>query len=124
MRFLTALIIAATVGLSAIVPANAQMEQTSVSYTEKPLLIIRWNQQRVYFTQALNKAVSSAESAKHNMIYRVVGYMPETMPSKLARAYLRSVVEGIRLNGVPLDRISWRSEVTSGSYPEIHVYVQ
>ncbi|MGE0753829.1 MAG: hypothetical protein AB7L92_01565 [Alphaproteobacteria bacterium] len=103
--------------------AQAQLGSHDAVSVDKPLLIIRYNEPRVYFAKALNTAVQAAETAKPDVQYTVVAYVPENTPSQYIRAYLRAVVEGIRINGVALERIRWQTEPTSGAYPEIHVLV-
>lgn len=81
----------------------------------KPLMVIRFNQKRVYFDRTLMKAVESAEKTKPGIHYYLVSYLPSAAPStnkgKLERIdenagdNIREIIKTMQNYGVPSSRI-------------------
>ncbi len=110
-----------------IMPASLAFAQDSMGQSgseDKPLLIIRFNQARVPFDNALSKAIGAAERAKPDMQYEVISYIPELGNPVTSRANLQAVVGGMQMHGADISRITWRSELASGNTQEVHVYVR
>src|SRR5688572_25976710 len=98
-------LIALVLALLPMVPVHADMG------ADKPLLLIRFNQPRVYFDRSLSQAVSSAERAKPGVTYDVVSYASGS--DKKANENLRAVLGGIYKQGVPSQRVQIRNEPTN-----------
>ncbi len=103
------------------------------SYEGQPLLVIRFNQRRVYFERALRQAVDAAERAKDTVQYEVVSYGPEVDKRRMsgervidqAQENLRAVVEEMRQQGVDGGRIHTSTEPGDGMVTqEIHIFVR
>lgn len=125
MRAILLSLLVLTLALAGNLPAaRAQLSQDESAYQDKPLLVIRYNQPRVYFDTAVDHAVTSANKVKPGVTYNVVAYIPESVSPQTARLNLRAVVERIMFHGVPAGQITWRTEPTTGGYQEIHVYVE
>ncbi len=99
-----------------LAPVAADMAQ------EKPLLLIRFNQPRVYFDRSLSQAISSAERVKPGITYDVVSY--STSGDAKAGDNLRLVLGGIYKQGVPSSRVQIHSEPVASGSQEIHIYVR
>ena len=97
---------------------------------EKPLIVIRFSQRRVYFDRALRQAVISAEKARAGVVYNVVSYMPagqdnhqNAMISQDSMSHQQEVINALQSFGIPPSRIraSMGSDVVQS--PEVRVYV-
>ena len=56
--------------------ATASFTPRAIADDAKPLMVIRYNQENVYFGRTLKKAVAYAEQAKAGVIYKVVSLVP------------------------------------------------
>lgn len=115
----------------AATPPSAQAQPTVAEVflkpepvEDKPLLIIRFNQPRVNFDNALSKAISTAEKIKPDMRYEVVSFVPERSNPATSRLNLQAVVGGMQRYGADVNRISWRSELSNTGFQEIYVNIQ
>ncbi|MFO0388800.1 MAG: hypothetical protein ACK502_03665 [Alphaproteobacteria bacterium] len=91
---------------------------------DKPLVIIRFNQSRVNFDNALSKAIGSAEKIKPDMQYEVVSFVPERSNPTTSRQNLQAIVGTMQRYGADISRITWRSELSNGTHQEIYINIQ
>lgn len=99
---------------------------------EKPLIVIRFSQNYVYYERALRNAIRSAEATAPDIFYEVVSYVPAAKGRAQAirmqeksRKNLTQVVRSMQALKVPMSRMSWRSQmVDGGEAQEVHVYVR
>lgn len=98
----------------------------------EPLVIIRFNQARVYYDQQLYRAVAQAVAIKPDLLIDVVSYSPETSDSsadrqwqQAASQHTQQVVATLEQIGVPRSRISVSGERVAGiASDETHVFVK
>jgi hypothetical protein len=101
-------------GLDAVPQARAQ--------ANTPLLIIRFNQKRVYFEPALTRAVGEAQGAKADVVYEVVSLVPPSAPD--AQRRLDEVLATMVGLGVPGARVRVSQQAASTDSQEVHIYVR
>jgi len=97
-----------------------------------PLVIIRFNQQHVYYDQQLYNAVAKAVAIKPDLTIDVVSYSPETGSSstnddwqEAASTHTRKVVATLQQMGVPMARINVTGQRQRGlKFDETHVFVR
>lgn len=98
----------------------------------EPLVIIRFNQQRVYYTQPLYQAVAKAVAVKPDVMFDVVSYSPSTNNARQDASWqetashnTRAVVASLQQMGVPMARIHVTGQRMAGiRYDETHVFVR
>jgi len=98
----------------------------------KPLVIIRFNQARIYYEQQLYGAVSKAVGVKPEVMFELVSFVPTTGEEKLdmqwqatARHNSQAILKSMMGMGVPASRINLRSQpMRGGEYDEIHLFVK
>ena len=120
-------LVAALLALSILVSgpqAFAQEVMAVGDMVDKPLMIIRFNQPRVYFGKQLSLAVGKAEKVKPDIVYEVTSYVPSNFNPKQARANLQAVIGGMQMYGADISRIRWRSETAASSTQEIYINVE
>jgi hypothetical protein len=99
---------------------------------DAPLVIVRFNQPRVYFDQQLYSAISKAVAIKPEVIFEVVSYAPITGNEQADKKWqavaghnTRAVLTAMNGMGVPMDRISVTGQSQQGlRYDETHVFVK
>ncbi len=97
-----------------------------------PLVIIRFNQARVYYDQQLYNAIAKAVAIKPDLMVDVVSYSPAVADSSVAQqwqetasAHTRGVVQNLVQMGVPTARIRVTGQRMAGiNFDETHVFVQ
>ena len=114
--------------------APAPVVGAEAYHLHHPLMIIRFNQPRVYFKRSLYKAVSRAVEAKPSVIFDVVSWVPEATARDTRRQALytkrtqqnvqRVINEMVKL-GVPRNRfrVSWEKDPYVRAQ-EVHIYVR
>lgn len=97
---------------------------------EKPLLVIRFNQRRVYFDRALRQAVASAEKTRAGVVYHVVAFMPPSQDnhqnarvSQDTMANQQAVVNELQNQGIPPARIRTSTGFENVQSPEVRIFV-
>ena len=98
----------------------------------KPLVIIRFNQARIYFDKQLFTAISKALAIKPELTFSVVSYAPVTGDAQsdakwqaLASRDTQSVLVSMQNMGIPLSRIQVSGQQDSAlKYDETHVFVR
>ena len=127
-----ALVATGAIGTAAATTPATPVPATKAASADSPLLIIRFNQKRVYYQHALAQAVKSAEMAKHTVQYHVVSLVPSTSnkmdnehESAEASSNLNTVVSEMESLGVAGSRIaSGTQNATNVSSQEILIFVQ
>ncbi len=123
-RFIAIVLLAASFVVPSISMAQNQGSQ--------PLVVIRFNQPRVYFDQQLYGAISKALEIKPDLMLDVVSIAPslgnEQADKKwqaLAGRNTRTVIDAMKAMGVPADRMTVTGQSQSGlRYDETHVFVR
>lgn len=118
--------------LAATVLLAAHFAQAAPVPGAAPLVIIRFNQPRVYYDQQLYNAVSKAVAAKPEVMFDIVSYAPETGNAQADASWqatashnTRAVVANLQQMGVPMSRISVSGQRMAGiRYDETHVFVR
>ena len=120
--------IAADAPMAAPATPAAPLAAPQPTDQEKPLLVIRFNQHRVYFDRALRQAVGAAERTRAGVHYDVLSLLPQTANAQMeqeAKGQLADVLKVMMQSGVMQSRIRAQMklspEVTSH---EIQIYVQ
>ncbi len=118
----------ATQAASSSTKAELQMND-SVSPTDA-VMIIRFNQQNVYFQDALKKMVEVVSSVKPDAEYDIQSVIPANNENigdkyKLYNQNLRLVVAGLNQLGVPIERV--KIDITDSSVisdHEIRIFIR
>ncbi len=98
----------------------------------EPLVIIRFNQTRVYYDQQLYKAIEQAVAIKPDVMIDVVSYAPETNNPTIDRQWQQAasqhtqqVVATLNSIGVPSSRITVSGQAMAGiRFDETHIFVR
>jgi len=99
---------------------------------EKALVIVRFNQARVYFDQQLYGAVAKAVAVKPDVTFAVVSYAPvtgdadvDTKWQAVASRNTQAVLNSMQKMGVPASRMEVTGQQKLGlKYDETHVFVR
>lgn len=122
-----------TVASMLSVPARAAgVALPAMSTLSKPLVIIRFNQRKVFYERPLFNALSKAVEIAPDVRFNVISYVPFTgQPQRdrqllnQANAHLREVMARMREMGIPGGQISVNNELDhSLRHDEIHIFVQ
>lgn len=116
----------------ALTVAFSLMTSTYAEAQGKPLVILRFNQQRIYYEQPLYGAVSKAVAAKPGVMFDLVSLVPTTGNQQLdaqwqvtARHNSQAILKSMMGMGIPSSRISVRSQPVRGAeFDEVHVFVR
>jgi hypothetical protein len=112
-------------------PLSAAHASTA-SALSRPLMVIRFNQPRVFFQQPLYTALSRAIEAEPAVRFHLVSYIPQTTDARRnqqaqqrAQANLGAVLQQMRQMGVPESQIS-ATTTPDGSlaFDEVHLFVR
>ncbi|MDE3060339.1 MAG: hypothetical protein KGJ06_04955 [Pseudomonadota bacterium] len=103
--------------------------QPSGPIGQKPLLVIRFNTQHLYYEHALRLAVDSTQKAKPDAEYTVISYTPaetgDSRTSANAEENLHAVAQAIENLGVKPSRIHTASQNASAvASQEIDIFVK
>jgi hypothetical protein len=98
----------------------------------KPLVVVRFNQGRVYYEQPLYQAVSKAVAVKPDVMFDVISAAPYTGDPQVdarwqqqASSNTQKVLGTMQKIGVPLSRMQVSGARESGlSFDEVRVYVR
>jgi hypothetical protein len=95
--------------------------------SEVPLLVLRYNQPRIYYDKQLYTAVSKAVAIKPEVRFSVVSFVPEQggeEMEKTATAQTNALIGSLHQMGIPQNRISVSREIVNDApYHEIYLYV-
>ena len=104
-----------------------------VANINKPLVLIRFNQRKVFFQQQLKTAVMRAMDVRPNVMFSMVSYVPITGDTLVdqrkiatAAANTRDVTKSLIEMGVPPQQIHSTTEFANrhDGYDEIHIFVR
>ena len=118
--------------LLGILPLHGMARAEGAGGADKALVVIRFNQERVYFDQQLYSAVSKAVAAKPEVMFEVISLAPVTGQAasdaqwqSAASSHTQTVVASLQSMGVPASRIQVRGQMQPGlRYDETHVFVR
>lgn len=117
--------------VSAAILAGAAHAQTA-SYVDTPLMVVRFNQDRVYYQQPLYNAVSRALEAKPSVMFNIISLVPdagharanEKLSADAHRSTGRFVADMVKM-GVPQSRIRVSYQPGPGiTANEVHLFVE
>ena len=131
MTRLTRFIAPAVVTLSLVFALVAPMQVLAAADGSQPLVVVRFNQPRVYFDQQLYSAISKAAAIKPDVLFDVVAYAPTTGNAEndqkwqaIAGHNTKAVIASMNSMGVPMERITVSGQSQPGiRYDETHVFV-
>lgn len=102
------------------------------TYADTPLLVVRFNQDRVYYQQSLYSVISRAVQAKPSVMFNIITLIPQTGDSSFdkkstveAQTNTNTLVRDMVQMGVPQNRI--RVSYQNGSNlqsSELHMFVE
>lgn len=125
---------AATAAAPAPAPTSAAPAAPApVASNSSALLVIRFNQPRVYYDDALSQSVGVAEKAKTGVEYEVLSTIPDltslpveqqTKLSARAKDNLRNVVLKMQQQGVSPERIRIAEQTLKIRSQEIRIFVK
>lgn len=108
-----------------------EVNPSSMNLPTKPLMVIRFNQNHVYYGRTLDQAVGSAEQTKPNMTYYVVSYVPQgggasqnNHISDTVKGNVGGVLEELEAQGVPAARIVTMTKPAPDNTHRVELYVQ
>lgn len=107
--------------MAVALPALAGMDHMST-----PLVVLRFNQPRVYYDQPLYNALTRAVQAKESVTFNIINYYPpHPRLRQIADANFRRVLASIHQMGVPDSRLHISNEAAPDlNYSEVHIYVR
>ncbi len=117
----------ATLGMPPLIAdAQSMMEQVP------PLVVVRFNQPRVYFDKQLYGAVSQAVAAKPDVMFDVVSSAPSTGNPRVDENWIKTasrntqaVVAMMQNIGVPMERMHISGQAEAGlKFDETRIYVR
>lgn len=109
--------------VSVVITPIAVMAQSA------PFIVIRFNQQRMYYEQPLYNAVAKAVSLKPEVMFDVVGVAPRSGNASVdgqwqqrSRANVQEVVNTLNALGVPSSRLNVTYTQQEGPrFDEVHI---
>ncbi len=98
----------------------------AADHVTTPLMVIRFNQPRVYYEQPLYNAFNRAIQTKADVQFNVINYYPpQPALKRTADINFQRVLATIQRMGVPKNRLTLRNEAAPDlSYSEVHIYVR
>lgn len=120
------------VAIGAVLCGMATSALAQASHSDTPLLVVRFNQDRVYYQQPLYNAVSRALEAKPSVLFNIVAVIPQTdsesanqQSQAATQARAGTLVGEMVKMGVPQSRlrVSYQKS-TFAQAPEVHIFVQ
>lgn len=121
-------VVCAVMLCTAAVPTVAAAQ----TYADTPLLVVRFNQDRVYYQQSLYSVISRAVQAKPSVMFNIITLIPQTGDSSsdkkstvAAQTNTNALVRDMVQMGVPQNRI--RVSYQNGSNlqsSELHMFVE
>lgn len=98
----------------------------------KPLVVLRFNQQRVHYEQPLFQAIEKAVAVKPGVMFDVVSLAPVTGNPQndaawqgMASRNTQAVVASMQQMGVPMSRMAISGRQQGGlTHDEVHIFVR
>ncbi len=108
------------------------MESAAPATANVPLVVIRFNQDKVLFERQLYNAIAKAVEIKPNVVLDVVSFVPvtgkESVDERLTASSAKEtagVVSSLRRMGIPSERMHVSNENAAElRFHEVHVYVE
>ena len=127
MRSLISLVFCLII-LATLPAAQAQ----TVPLQNRALVVLRFNQQHVYYEDSLYNAISQAVSRKPSVMFDVVSYAPSTGDANadaqwqaVASHNTQLVVSSMEQMGVPLSRMRITGQRQNGlDFDEVRIFVR
>lgn len=102
------------------------------SVGDRPIAVIRFNQQHVYFQDALRKVVSEVREVRGDADYTVLSVVPaaskedeESKEQKKSESRLNSVVYELRKLGVEPSHLSYKTSYSDDvQFQEVRIFVK
>lgn len=124
-------LVLATAAPAAISLVDASLVSAQ-AMSDRPLVVVRFNQRKVYFEQPLYTAVSKAVQVKPDVSFQLISYVPRTGNEEKDMQLLsnasqntKNVADSLVKMGVPKQRISMATEFDpSLRFDETHIFVQ
>lgn len=120
--------ISAIIGLSQFSTVQAQPvpAYAPVDYTNTPIMLIRFNQTKVYYEQQLYNVISRAFATEPLVHFDVVNFVPANNKGLAdGQQNLAKITRSMREIGVPEDRIHLITEPQEDlQYNEVHIFVR
>ena len=109
----------------AVVSTSAQAQQLQAgSHHAMPLILVRFNQPRVYFQRPMSNVVQRALNISPDVGFKVVHYTPKA-GNKKAERDLNSVLQHLYRLGVRKGNVQVDQQVASAlGHSEVHLYVR
>lgn len=106
-------------------PPAPAYQGASADHYSTPLMVVRFNQRKVYFERQLYEAVSRAVEAKPSVRFLLVSHVPQYGSSDTAERNFNKVYRTLTDMGVPASRIS-SERFADGAITEseVHVFVR
>lgn len=120
-------------GLMAMVVAAGMLVSVAAeAFSGKPLMVIRFNQRKVYFEQPLYAAATKAINKKSGVVFNLISYVPiagnpdqDEALMQRAGGNLREVTAALVKMGIPPQQVTTNTQPGQGlNYDEVHIYVQ
>lgn len=131
---LTLALIASTLVISAPAPVLAQgmAGDQYAAASEIPLVVIRFNQRKVFYERPLYNAVSKAVAIKPNVVFDVVSFVPQGTSDdsqdkldQMAASQQSAVIGTLRSMGIPARQIRTSRDIAPDTqFHEIYIYVE
>jgi uncharacterized protein YggE len=117
IRKIIAVMLFIVCGAFFVTPVNAQ--------SDVPLLVLRYNQPRIYYDKQLYSAVSKAVAIKPTVTFSLVSFVPAGDGAEsAANAQTNAVVASLQRMGIPRNHINVSNQsVDDSRYHEIYLYV-
>lgn len=108
-------------------PTSATSANGASSVNDVPVLIIRFNQPRVYFQEPLKKVVAEVNYAKSNANYEINSILPISYQNHSSQNNDKVLLVAAELKklGIPTSRITSNSTYSNDVInQEIHIFVK
>lgn len=127
-RALHRLVLSVAALCALVTAAHAQ----GASHYDTPLMVVRFNQDRVYYQQPLYGALSRALQAKPGVVFNIISLVPETGTKRADKKLMEDArkTTGVFVNdmvkmGIPQNRIRVSYEANrSVESNEVHLFVE
>lgn len=118
--------------LCATVLVTAQFPSAwAQSHFDTPLMVVRFNQERIYYQQPLYTAISRAVDAKPGVVFNIITVIPQTGSERdqqkstvAAQTNTNTVVQDMVKMGVPQNRIRVSYQTGHVEFSELHLFVE
>lgn len=91
----------------------------------KPVMIVRFNQDHVYFQKQLATVIRSAIKAKPDVVFDVIQYVPNQAENGEYDSSLQTVLSGFLTNGIAKSRLQASMQSSQDvSSAEVYIYVR